>query len=312
MKSDFIHNSVLLQETIDLLNINKDGVYVDGTAGAGGHSKEILKKLSDSGFLFCFDKDPDAINHLNSIFGGIANIKVVNSDFKYISPKLDNFNIKKIDGILLDLGVSSYQIDNVERGFCYSKDAFLDMRMTKSGISAYDVVNNFDVEDLSEILFKYGEEKFSWRIAENIELARKKKNIETTFELCKIVKDSIPLAVRRKGGNPCKRTFQAIRIYVNDELNCLCKCIDSVFEKLNVGGRFCIITFHSLEDRIVKKKFAKLSQGCICPPDFPVCVCNKKPLAKLINKRPIVPSKEELVRNNRAKSAKLRVIEKII
>lgn len=311
VNENFKHTSVLLSEAVFFLNINPEGTYIDGTAGAGGHSREILKNLNFNGKLLCFDKDPDAFDHLNNIFNPFSNVFIINSDFRYIPYELDKLKIDKINGILLDLGVSSYQLDNPERGFCYNKDTFLDMRMSKCGISAYDIVNNYSIENLSNILLEYGEEKFHWRIAKNIELARKKKKIETTFELCEIIKNSIPIPLRRKGGNPCKRTFQAIRITVNDELNCLSDCIDHAFNLLDVGGRFCIITFHSLEDRIVKQKFAKLSNGCICPPDFPVCICGKRPLAKLITKKPIIPSEQELLNNSRAKSAKLRVIEKI-
>ncbi|MBP0979366.1 MAG: 16S rRNA (cytosine(1402)-N(4))-methyltransferase RsmH [Oscillospiraceae bacterium] len=310
--TDFNHKSVLLFESVDLLNVFSSGVYVDGTAGGGGHSREILKRLDKNGKLVCFDKDPDAIDHINNLFKNIDNINIIKSDFRYISSELDNININKIDGVLLDLGVSSYQIDKPERGFCYNQDAVLDMRMSKTGLSAYDIINSYDIKDLSKIFFEYGEEKFSWQIAKNIEIARNKKIIKTTGELCDIIKSSIPASVRRKGGNPCKRTFQAIRIAVNDELGSLSECIDSTFKKLRIGGRFCIITFHSLEDRVVKQKFTSLSQGCICPPDFPICVCNNKPKARLVNKKPILPSEYEINSNSRSKSAKLRVIEKIL
>lgn len=309
--TDFKHESVLLFESVDLLHISSSGVYIDGTAGGGGHSKEILKRLDQNGRLICFDRDPDAIDHINNLFENISNVSIIKSDFRYISSELENININKVDGVLLDLGVSSYQLDNPERGFCYNKDTGLDMRMSKSGLSAYDIINSYDIKDLAKIIFEYGEEKFSWNIAKNIEKVRQKKIIKTTGELCDIIKNSIPMAMRRKGGNPCKRTFQAIRIAVNDELNSLSECIDSVFDKLSIGGRFCIITFHSIEDRIVKQKFSKLSQGCICPPEFPVCICGNTPRARLINKKPILPSEKEININSRSKSAKLRVIEKI-
>lgn len=309
---EFKHYSVMLHESIKCLNIHSYGVYVDGTAGGGGHSKEIFKKISSEGKLICVDKDPDAILHLNSLFKENKNVKIIKSDFRYICNVLDSLNIKKINGILLDLGVSSYQLDNPERGFCYSKDAYLDMRMSKEGLSAYDIVNNYDVNAIADIIFNYGEERFGRSIAKNIEKYRKNKPIETTYELADIIKCSIPAKMRRIGGNPCKRTFQALRIAVNDELGGISECIDKVFERLDIGGRFCIITFHSLEDRIVKKKFADLAKGCVCPPEFPVCVCGQKPKAKIITRKPVLPSEDEIKINSRSKSAKLRVIEKII
>lgn len=301
----------MLKEAVGLLNIKSDGIYVDGTTGGGGHSYEILKTLSLNGTLVCFDKDPDAIKHIKKKFEGFNNVIVIHSDFKYIVEKLNEQNIGNIDGLLLDLGVSSYQLDQIDRGFCYNKDAVLDMRMAKSGISAYDIINSYSVEALAKIIFQYGEEKCSWKIAKHIEAYRKKQPIKTTYQLCEIIKMAIPAPLRRRGGNPCKRTFQAIRIAVNDELNSLIECINSSFKKLNSGGRLAIITFHSLEDRIVKQKFSEFTKGCICPPDFPICVCGHKSVAKLVNKKPILPSNEELCKNNRSKSAKLRVIEKL-
>lgn len=309
---DFKHYSVMLHESIECLNVNNYGIYVDGTAGGGGHSREILKNLSSNGKLICIDKDPDAISHLNVLFKDNENVKIIKSDFRCLCDVLDELDIKKINGILLDLGVSSYQLDNPERGFCYSQDAYLDMRMSKEGLSAYDIVNNYDVNDIADIIFNYGEEKFSRSIAKNIEKYRKNKPIETTYELADIIKRSIPAKMRRIGGNPCKRTFQALRIAVNDELGGISECIDKVFGRLDIGGRFCIITFHSLEDRIVKRKFAYLAKGCICPPEFPVCVCGQRPKAKIITKKPILPSEGEVNINSRSKSAKLRVIEKIV
>ncbi len=310
---DFKHDSVLLEEAVNLLNINENGIYIDGTAGGGGHSSEILRRLSLKGRLICFDKDPDAISHINYIFGNINNVTIIKSDFRYIPNKLDELGIDKVDGILLDLGVSSYQIDNPERGFCYSKNAILDMRMSKNGLSAYDIVNEYSVDKLAKIICSYGEEKFGFRIAKNIEKFRNNKPIQTTYELNEIIRNSIPLSVKyKKNSNSLyKKTFQAIRIAVNDELDSLSECIDNSFKKLSVRGRFCIITFHSIEDRIVKHKFCQLTKGCVCPPNFPVCICNQKPVAKFVNKKPILPSNEELNTNKRSKSAKLRVIEKL-
>ena len=308
---NFEHKSVLLSEAIDSLNISPDGIYVDGTAGGGGHSKEILKRLSPKGKLICFDKDPDAICHIRNIFKNFNNVEIVNSDFRNIFSKLEEMNIKKIKGVLLDLGVSSHQIDKPERGFCYSQNAFLDMRMSQSGFSAYDLVNTFELEKLVKIIFEYGEERFGRKIAKKIVEAREKKPIETTFELCEIIKSAVFVSKNTQRGNPCKRTFQAIRIAVNDELASLSECIDKTFEKLEIGGRFCIITFHSLEDRIVKQKFSKLARGCECPPEFPICVCGKTPVAKLVNKKPVLPTNDEIFVNKRAKSAKLRALEKI-
>ncbi len=308
---DFKHESVLLNEAVSFLNVMPNGIYVDGTAGGGGHSRQILRKLSQNGRLICFDKDPDAVGYLEDFFKNDFNVHVVNSDFKNVSEKLNELGVNKVNGVLLDLGVSSHQIDTPERGFCYSQDALLDMRMSKSGISAYDVVNDFDEQKIAKIIFEYGEERFARNIARKIEKQRKKQPIKTTFELCEIIKSAIPVSKQRHGGNPCKKTFQAIRIFVNDELNSLRECIDKVFDKLEIGGRFCVITFHSLEDRIVKQRFLKFIQGCQCPPDFPICVCGKKPVAKLVLKKPILPTEEELLKNQRAKSAKLRVIEKI-
>ena len=293
------------------MDIKPDGTYIDGTVGAGGHSKEILKNLSSNGKLICFDKDPDAIKYTREIFPNNSIVTIIQSDFRFISKELDNLKIEKVDGILLDLGVSSYQIDQVRRGFSYSKEAPLDMRMSNEGLSAYDIVNTYEAADIADILFKYGEERFSWNIANNIIKYRNIKPIETTVELCNIIQQSIPAKVRKKGGNPFKRTFQAIRIAVNNELDSLSYFIKNSFKRLNLGGRFSIITFHSLEDRIVKQSFKSLSKSCICPSNFPICVCDNKPLAKLINKKPIIPSYDELLLNSRSSSAKLRTIEKL-
>ena len=237
--------------------------------------------------------------------------QVVQSDFAEMDHVLDELHIEKIDGVLLDLGVSSHQLDTGERGFSYQHDAPLDMRMSQTGTSAYDIVNTYSVKDLTRILREYAEEKFAFQIAKNIERARRQKPVETTFQLCDIIKASIPAAARRTGGNPAKRTFQAIRIAVNGELESLSRGLDAAFDRLRPGGRFAVITFHSLEDRMVKQKFAALCRGCTCPPDFPVCVCGNKPKGKLVSRKPIEPSAKELEENHRSHSAKLRVIEKL-
>lgn len=306
----FNHVSVLLNECIDSLNIKPDGIYVDGTAGGAGHSSEIAKRLVN-GQLIALDKDPDAIEVATKRLSEFKMAKVVKSDFADMSTVLEQLNISKVDGVLLDLGVSSFQLDTAQRGFSYHADAPLDMRMSKEGTSAYDVVNEYSVEEIARILREYGEEKLAYKIALNIEKARKTKPIETTLELSEIINQSFPPKMRWAGKNPSKRSFQAIRIAVNSELDSLSKVLDEAFEKLSVGGRFAIITFHSLEDRMVKQKFNALCTGCICPPEFPVCVCGKKPKAKLITRKPITATEEELKFNSRSHSAKLRVIEKI-
>ena len=306
----FNHVSVLLNECIDSLNIKPDGVYVDGTAGGAGHSSEIAKRLVN-GQLIALDKDPDAIEVATKRLSEFKMAKVVKSDFADMSTVLEQLNISKVDGVLLDLGVSSFQLDTAQRGFSYHADAPLDMRMSKEGTSAYDVVNEYSVEEIARILREYGEEKLAYKIALNIEKARKTKPIETTLELSEIINQSFPPKMRWAGKNPSKRSFQAIRIAVNSELDSLSKVLDEAFEKLSVGGRFAIITFHSLEDRMVKQKFNALCTGCICPPEFPVCVCGQKPKAKLITRKPITATEEELKFNSRSHSAKLRVIEKI-
>lgn len=306
----FEHSPVMLEECIEALNINPEGIYVDGTAGGGGHSSEIAKRLT-SGRLISFDKDPDAVKAAGERLKEYKTAQVVKSDFAYVDRVLGEMGIEKIDGMLMDLGVSSYQIDNAERGFSYHNDGKLDMRMSKEGLSAYDIVNGYEARAIEKILWEYGEEKFARRIASNIEKRRLEKPIETTFELADIVKESIPAAARREGGNPSKRTFQAIRIAVNSELNSLSEGLDRAFERLKPGGRIAVLTFHSLEDRIVKQKFADWCRGCVCPPDFPVCVCGRVPEGRLVNRKPIDASEEELLRNKRSKSAKLRAIEKI-
>ena len=301
----------MLGECMDALAIRPDGIYVDGTAGGEGHSCEIAKRLGPSGRLIALDKDPDAIAVATQRLSDYPMAQVVQSDFAEMDHVLDELHIEKIDGVLLDLGVSSHQLDTGERGFSYQHDAPLDMRMSQTGTSAYDIVNTYSVKDLTRILREYAEEKFAFQIAKNIERARRQKPVETTFQLCDIIKASIPAAARRTGGNPAKRTFQAIRIAVNGELESLSRGLDAAFDRLRPGGRFAVITFHSLEDRMVKQKFAALCRGCTCPPDFPVCVCGNKPKGKLVSRKPIEPSAKELEENHRSHSAKLRVIEKL-
>ena len=306
----FNHYSVLLNECITSLNIKPDGIYVDGTAGGAGHSSEIAKRL-ENGRLIAFDKDPDAIQVATERLSEYKTAQVVKSDFADMSTVLKELNIEKVDGVLLDLGVSSFQLDTADRGFSYHLDAPLDMRMSKEGTSAYDVVNEYSVEEIARILREYGEEKLAYKIALNIEKQRKIKPIETTLELSEIINQSFPPKMRWAGKNPSKRSFQAIRIAVNSELDSLSKVLDEAFENLKEGGRFAIITFHSLEDRMVKQKFNALCTGCICPPEFPVCVCGQKPKAKLVTRKPITATEEELKVNSRSHSAKLRVIEKL-
>lgn len=308
MIMEFKHYSVLLNECLDGLNIKPDGIYADGTAGGAGHSKEIAKRLT-TGRLIAIDRDPDAIKVATERLSGL-NATVVHSNYTEIDKILEDLDIEGLDGMLLDLGVSSYQLDNAERGFSYHSDAPLDMRMSKEGLSAYDVVNTYSYGELVRILFEYGEEKFAKSIASNIVKTRESKPIESTSELAEIVKMSVPQKIRREK-NPCKKTFQALRIHVNNELGGLSEALDKAFDALNVGGRLVIITFHSLEDRLVKQRFASFCQGCTCPPEFPVCICGNTPRGRLITKKPIEPSREELEANNRSHSAKLRIIEKI-
>jgi 16S rRNA (cytosine1402-N4)-methyltransferase len=306
---DFVHKSVMLNECIENLAVKSDGIYVDGTVGGAGHSTEIAKKLGENGRLIAFDRDPDAIKAATERLAPY-NATVVRSNFSRMREVLNEMNIDKVDGILLDLGVSSHQLDVGERGFSYHADAPLDMRMSKEGLSAADIVNTYSKDELAKILFEYGEEKFAWRIAENIISARAEKPILTTGELAEIVKQSVPAKVRREK-NPCKKTFQAVRIAVNGELDHLSKGLDEAFELLKPGGRIAVITFHSLEDRMVKQKFAALCKGCICDPRLPQCVCGRTPQAKLVNRKPIEASAAELEENNRSRSAKLRVLERI-
>lgn len=302
---EFSHYSVLLSECIDGLNIKPDGVYVDCTGGGGGHSTEIAKKLQ-SGTLYTFDRDPDAIAVLKERLGAYKCVQVVEANFSQIADVVK----EECDGVLFDLGVSSYQLDNGERGFSYKLDAPLDMRMSKSGLSAYDVVNTYEESEIARILFEYGEERFSRQIARNIIKARQNAPVATTTELAEIISSSLPAAARR-AKNPAKKSFQAIRIEVNKELSSLSDGLDGAFSILKSGGRMCVISFHSLEDRFVKQRFASWCKGCTCPSEFPVCVCGNKPKAKLISRKPILPSDNELGENKRSKSAKLRIIEKL-
>ena len=307
---EFHHISVLLNECIDNLNITPDGIYVDGTMGGGGHSLEIAKRLT-TGRLICIDQDPNAHEAAGKRLAEYKDrITFVRDNFGNIANILDSLGIEKIDGMLLDIGVSSHQLDEAERGFSYQQDAPLDMRMNPDRpFSAYDVVNGYDEDELDRVIFTYGEERWARRIAQFIVKERENKPIETTGELVDIIKKAVPKGARKDGPHPAKRTFQAIRIEVNGELDVLQKAIDDVAARLAVGGRLCIITFHSLEDRIVKEAFRKQENPCICPPQFPVCVCGKKPLGRVITRKPILPSKEELEENPRSRSAKLRVLE---
>ena len=308
---EFHHISVLLEETIAALAIRPDGIYVDGTAGGGGHSSRIAQQLT-TGRLIALDKDPDAVAAATARLAPYGErAMVLQRDFADMAQVLEELGIPAVDGILLDLGVSSYQLDTPERGFSYQHDAPLDMRMSQKGLSAYDLVNTMEEKGLAEIIRRYGEEKFAARIAARIVEARRQGPVETTGQLAQIVKEAIPAAARREGGHPAKRTFQALRIAVNDELDNLSRCLDTAFDCLAPGGRFAVITFHSLEDRITKQAFAGYCRGCTCPPDFPVCVCGKKPRARLVTRKPVEASAQELEENNRSRSARLRVIERL-
>ncbi len=302
---EFSHISVLFEETIESLDIKKDGLYVDCTCGGAGHSRAILERIPD-GVLVAIDRDPDAIKVITERIGNMPQTEIVNDNFSNIKNIL---NGRQADGILADLGVSSFQLDTPERGFSFHHDAPLDMRMSKSGKSAYDVVNGYTEQELCNIISRYGEEKFSKSIARNIVKAREQKNIETTLELAELIKDSVPAKYRREG-HPARKTFQAIRIEVNEELTTLSQAVEDMFYSLKVGGRLSIITFHSLEDRTVKEKFRQFTEGCTCPKDFPVCVCGKTPEGKIINKG-LSAKQTELDMNNRSRSAKLRTIERL-
>lgn len=308
---EFKHIPVLLKETIDGLNIKKDGIYVDCTLGGGGHSKEILKKLDENGRLIGIDQDSDAIKAAKENLKEFSNVTYVHDNFYNIDSILNELDIEKVDGILMDIGVSSYQLDKAERGFSYMKDAPLDMRMDlDQSLSAYDIVNKYELDDITRVIRDYGEDRFSRRIAKFIVEEREKAPIKTTFELVDVIKKAIPMRFQ-KDGHPAKRTFQAIRIEVNRELKILDKSVEDSVNRLNIGGRIAVITFHSLEDRKIKVKFKNLQNPCTCPPDFPVCVCGKIPLIKIINKKPIEPSDDEKDKNKRSRSAKLRLAERI-
>lgn len=307
---EFKHVSVLLEETIESLNIKEDGIYIDGTLGGAGHTKEILKKL-ENGLLIGIDQDLDALTNAKTILKDYKNVHLSHNNFSNIKEVLKELGIESVDGIMMDLGVSSYQLDTGERGFSYMKDAPLDMRMDRQGdLSAYEVVNNYSEKELGEVIRDYGEERFAKRIAGFIVNEREVSKIKTTFELVDIIKKAIPARFRRTGPHPAKRTFQAIRIEVNKELEILKDTINDSVDVLKPGGRLAMITFHSLEDRIVKHTYKKLSDPCECPKALP-CVCGKKPIIKILTKKPIGPSEEELKINPRSRSAKLRVLEKI-
>lgn len=310
---EFEHTSVLFKEAIDNLKIKPDGIYVDGTLGGGGHSSGICRQLTDKGQLIGIDRDVDAIKAAGKVLDPFDCKKIyVNDNYSNIKNILKDHQIDSIDGALLDLGVSSYQLDNEERGFSYMKDAPLDMRMNHDDeLTAEDVVNEYEAQKLVGIIKQYGEEKWAARIVDFIVKERKKQRIVSTFQLVDIIKAAIPAAARRTGPHPAKRTFQAIRIEVNDELNQLKKAVNEFIDVLSEGGRLCIITFHSLEDRIVKDCFAQAAKGCICPGNLPVCVCNIKPSIKKVSGKPIIPGDDEIENNPRARSAKLRVAEKI-
>ncbi len=306
---EFCHTSVLFSQCMEGLAIQPEGIYLDGTAGGGGHSLGIARRLT-TGRLIALDKDPDAVKAAGERLAGLP-ARVVESDYADIPQVLDSLGIDKVDGILLDLGVSSYQLDTPERVFSYMADAPLDMRMTQQGFSARDLVNQWDVSSIARALREFGEEKYALAIAKRIARAREQQPVETTGQLVEIIKSAIPPSARYEGGHPAKRTFQAIRIAVNSELDNLSRCLDTAFGRLAPGGRFAIITFHSLEDRMVKQKFAAYCKGCVCPPDFPVCVCGHTPEGRLVNKKPIEPDEEERQQNSRSHSAKLRILEKL-
>ena len=308
----FGHKPVLLEECLTALDIKPDGIYVDGTLGRAGHSLEIVKKLTGKGHLICLDRDETAIEAAKiRLADYLDRVTLVHSNFSRIADVLHQLDIPGVDGMLFDLGVSSPQLDEAQRGFSYMHDAPLDMRMDRTAaLTARDVVNAWSYEDLRRILFEYGEERYAPAIAKRICQHREQKPIETTLELADIIRSAMPASALREKQHPAKRSFQAIRIAVNDELGELPPMLDAAEKNLKPGGRLAVITFHSLEDRIVKKKLQELAQGCICPPEFPVCVCGRKPKVKLITRKPIVSGEEELAENPRARSAKLRVAEK--
>ena len=310
---EFRHQSVLLAETIDSLHIRPDGIYADGTLGGGGHSEAILERLGEGGRLIGFDQDADAVQAAGERLSRFGDrIRIIRSNYRYMREELENLGISRVDGIVLDLGVSSYQLDHFERGFSYRGDAPLDMRMDqRQEKTAADVVNTYEEAELARILRDYGEERFAGRIARSIVQTREKAPIETTGQLVEIIRGAIPAKNRETGGHPAKRSFQAIRIEVNAELDVLRSSLDGMIDLLDDGGRICVITFHSLEDRIVKSIFQKNENPCTCPPSFPVCVCGKKSKGRVVTRKPILPGIEETEENSRSKSAKLRVFERI-
>lgn len=310
--SEFSHFSVLLSECIENLDIKPDGIYVDGTAGGAGHSSKIAERL-DGGLLIPIDQDEDAIKVISERLAQYGErVRIVRDNFSNIKSILNGLEIEKIDGLLLDLGVSSYQLDTAERGFSYMADAPLDMRMdNRAARSAYTVINEYSADDLKKIIYDFGEERFAPKIVSGIISAREKAPVKTTGELVEIIKNSLPSFARREEWSSVKRVFQAVRIEVNKELDVIAPTIEAAVNMMNKGGRIVIITFHSLEDRIVKQTFNALASGCTCPKDFPVCVCGNKPKIKILTKKPILPSDAELAVNSRSKSAKLRVAEKI-
>ena len=310
---EFKHKSVLLYETVDELNIKPDGIYVDGTLGGGGHSYEIAKRLSEGGRLIGIDQDEDAIKAASKrLEPYMDRVTIVRNNYCNMDKVLDELGIDKVDGIMLDLGVSSYQLDAADRGFIYNVATALDMRMDqRQEITAKDIVNEYSEFDLYRIIRDYGEDRFAKNIAKHIVAARQEKPIETTFELNDIIKAAIPMKVRATGGHPSKRTYQAIRIELNKELEVLENSIDMMIDRLKPEGRLCIITFHSLEDRIVKTRFRNNENPCTCPPSFPVCVCGKVPKGRVITRKPVVPTDEEINENSRSKSSKLRVFERV-
>ena len=302
---EFNHIPVLFEETIASLGVKPDGVYVDCTAGGGNHSAAILERLDNGGRLICLDRDPDAIAAVTARFSGDSRVSVVHTRYSAVGEVLAGLGIPAVDGVLMDIGVSSHQVDTAGRGFSFHKDAPLDMRMSQDGVTAADLCNTMTWQQLAEIFTKYGEEKFSVRIAKAICTARESKPVETTFELADIISGAVPAAAKR-AGHPARKVFQALRIAVNDELGELERGLQAAFECLKPEGRLSVITFHSLEDRIVKQTMAKWCEGYTCPPEFPVCVCGNKPKARLLHKKPVVPSDEELERNPRSRSSKLR------
>lgn len=305
----FAHTSVLFEEAIDSLGIRPDGVYVDGTAGGGGHSAAILQRL-EGGRLVSIDQDPDAIEAITKRFGQNPHSVIVQGNFSQIKDILDRLGIPLIDGLLLDIGVSSHQLDTPERGFSYHHEAPLDMRMSQSGVSAAQLVNTMSWQELAEVFSRYGEEKFAKPIAKAIVRQRELSPVETTIQLADIIREAVPQKARRDG-HPARKCFQALRIAVNGELNHLEVCLKDAFERLRPGGRISVITFHSLEDRLVKRQFQEWCQGCTCPRDFPVCVCGNRPRARLLTRKAVEPSEQEIAQNKRSRSARLRTVIKL-